>query len=160
MTSALEPHGGLTHLKERLLESAQAKLDVHAVLNPAPHLAVPVTNAAPVAEQPSIAPATTAASAPRPSSKTRKAHTSLEEDIAAYKQDLNGVVSQLAYQDLPMPSCNVVRGRINKLLDAGIMTNTDFCRAIGSSNTNRLTNFLSKTGANGLGSSVYLNACA
>ncbi|KAI2463401.1 hypothetical protein F4781DRAFT_125353 [Annulohypoxylon bovei var. microspora] len=95
------------------------------------------------------------------SSNKRKAETSLEEEIAAYKQDLSGVVSLKTFEDEPMPSCQTVRNRINKMLDAGIMTKTEFSKAMGSKTVNSLSAFLRQTGPNGgSGSSVYYNAWA
>ncbi|KAI1407645.1 hypothetical protein F5Y13DRAFT_124051 [Hypoxylon sp. FL1857] len=95
-----------------------------------------------------------------PSSKKRKAETSLEDEIAAYKQNLNDVISPDTFEDDPMPSCQVVRNRIHKLLDAGITTKTEFSKAIGC-NTNSLNGFLRQTGTSGgRNSSVYYNAWA
>ena len=72
--------------------------------------------------------------------RKRKAATSLEDDIAAYKQDLEEV-----YVDhLPIDmSCGQVRGRINKLIDTGVMRKGEFCTV---ANVNQ---FLVKKGAHG-----------
>ncbi|KAI0100429.1 hypothetical protein F4776DRAFT_649463 [Hypoxylon sp. NC0597] len=94
------------------------------------------------------------------SSKKRKAETPLEDEVAAYKQNLDEAISPDTFKDEPMPSCQVVRDRIHNLLDAGIMTKTEFSGAIGSSVTS-LNSFLGQTGANGgSGSSVYYKAWA
>ncbi|OTA86163.1 hypothetical protein M434DRAFT_400012 [Hypoxylon sp. CO27-5] len=94
------------------------------------------------------------------STKKRKAETPLEDEVAAYKQNLDEVISPDTFENDPMPSCQTVRNRIHKLLDAGIMTKTEFSKAIGS-NVNSLNSFLKQTGANGgSGNSVYYNAWA
>ncbi|KAI0971917.1 hypothetical protein F4678DRAFT_430502 [Xylaria arbuscula] len=92
--------------------------------------------------------------------KKRKAANTLDEDIAAYKQNLSHVISTDAFEDDPMPSCNAVRGRIRKLLDSSIMNKTEFAKAIGA-NANTLNRFLQASGQmGGSGSSVYYNAWA
>lgn len=51
-----------------------------------------------------------------------------------------------------------MRGRVNKLFDAGIMTKSEFCRAVGT-NTNTPDLFLTQTRlASVSGSSVYAKA--
>lgn len=58
------------------------------------------------------------------------------------------------------PSCASVRTKINKLLDANIMTKKAFCEAIGA-NSNSLNKFLKQTGPRGgSGSRVWFNAFA
>ncbi|KAI1138376.1 hypothetical protein F5Y05DRAFT_37610 [Hypoxylon sp. FL0543] len=95
-----------------------------------------------------------------PSSRKRKAETSLEDDIAAYKQNLDETISRDTFEDDPLPSCQTVRNRINKLLNAGIMTKTEFSKAIGSG-TNSVSSFLKQTGTTGgRNSCVYFNAWA
>ncbi|KAI1276419.1 hypothetical protein F5Y07DRAFT_366680 [Xylaria sp. FL0933] len=92
--------------------------------------------------------------------KKRKAETTLEEDIAAYKQDLDDVVDPEEFDDEPLPSCTAVRGRINKLLDSGIMNKTEFAKAIGA-NANTVSRFLQASGQmGGSGSTVYPTAWA
>ncbi|KAI0805160.1 hypothetical protein GGR55DRAFT_300835 [Xylaria sp. FL0064] len=92
--------------------------------------------------------------------KKRKAETTLEEDIAAYKQNLDDVISPDEFEDEPLPSCTAVRGRINKLLDSGIMNKTEFAKAIGT-NANTVSRFLQASGQmGGSGSTVYPNAWA
>ncbi|KAI1311171.1 hypothetical protein F5Y03DRAFT_343708 [Xylaria venustula] len=92
--------------------------------------------------------------------KKRKSESTLDEDIAAYKQNLSHVISTDAFEDDPMPSCNAVRGRIRKLLDSSIMNKTEFANAIGA-NANTLNRFLQASGPmGGSGSSVYYNAWA
>ncbi|KAI1820063.1 hypothetical protein F4861DRAFT_90229 [Xylaria intraflava] len=91
-------------------------------------------------------------------SRKRKAPTTLEEDIAAYKQNLDDVISPHEFEDDQLPSCHVIRGRINKLLDSGIMNKTEFTKAIGC-NSASLSRFMQSTGPmGGSGSSVYYNA--
>ncbi|KAK8006606.1 hypothetical protein PG991_012903 [Apiospora marii] len=114
-----------------------------------------------------MAPATKGATKPKagapvaPGSKKRKSEApelTLEEEIAAYKQDLNGVYSPEYYVDLHLPSPGTLRGRVNKLFDSGIMTKSEFCRAVGT-NTNTLNRFLTQSRtANVSGSSVYAKA--
>ncbi|KAI1377089.1 hypothetical protein F4677DRAFT_417386 [Hypoxylon crocopeplum] len=95
------------------------------------------------------------------SSKKHKAETSLEDEIAAYKQDLDDVISPDAFEDDTMPSYISVCNRINKLLDAGIMTKSEFARAIGCSSANTVSSFLRQTGLKGgRNSSMYYNAWA
>ncbi|KAI0487224.1 hypothetical protein F4859DRAFT_247379 [Xylaria cf. heliscus] len=96
----------------------------------------------------------------RVAGQKRKAETTLEEDITAYKQNLDHVISPDAFEDDPLPSCNAVRGRINRLLDSGIMNKAEFIRAIGA-NSNSLNRFLQASGQmGGSGSSIYYNAWA
>ncbi|XDG02628.1 hypothetical protein ABKA04_002243 [Annulohypoxylon sp. FPYF3050] len=96
-----------------------------------------------------------------PSSKGQPAETSLEDEIAAYKQNLDDTIKPHTFEDDPMPSCQTVRNRINKLLDSGIMTKTEFTKAIGCSSVNTLNAFLRQTGPNGGSSSTaYYNAWA
>lgn len=95
------------------------------------------------------------------SSKKRKAEMSLEDEVAAYKQNLDDVISTNTFEDDRMPSCQAVRNRINKMLDAGIMTKAEFSRALGSRNGNNLSNFLKQKGPfGGCNSAVYYNAWA
>ncbi|KAI0422940.1 hypothetical protein F5X98DRAFT_323352 [Xylaria grammica] len=93
-------------------------------------------------------------------SKKRKAGITLDEEIATYKQNLDHVISPDAFEDDPIPSCNAVRGRINKLLDSGIMKRTEFATAIGVKYVS-LTRFLQASGQmGGSGTSTYYNAWA
>jgi hypothetical protein len=102
-------------------------------------------------------PKTTGTSA---TSTKRKAETTLEEDIAAYRQNLDHIISTDTFEDDSLPSCNAVRNRINKLLDSNIMNKTEFVKAIGG-NSNSLNRFLQASGPmGGSGSSVYYNAWA
>ncbi|KAK8094328.1 hypothetical protein PG997_001013 [Apiospora hydei] len=84
----------------------------------------------------------------------------LEEEIAAYKQDLNDFINPAYLADLPLPSAVTTRNRLNKLFDRGIMTKAEFCRTVGT-NSNTLNRFLAQTGPVGSlsGSSVYGKAC-
>ncbi|KAI1502031.1 hypothetical protein F5X99DRAFT_427655 [Biscogniauxia marginata] len=95
------------------------------------------------------------------SGKKCKSETSLEDETTAYKQNLDHIVSPAAFDDINPPTCDTVRWRINKLLDSGIMTKTEFARAIGRSSRSTPSSFLSKTGTmGGCDSSVYYNARA
>ncbi|RYP76491.1 hypothetical protein DL771_001725 [Monosporascus sp. 5C6A] len=89
------------------------------------------------------------------SSRKRKSETSLEDDIAAYKQNLDHIF----VEDMPVDStCNQVRGKINRLIDSSIMTKGEFCTATGLSNQN-LNSFLSKKGTyGGSGCAAYRRA--
>ncbi|KAI0425004.1 hypothetical protein F5Y09DRAFT_322810 [Xylaria sp. FL1042] len=88
--------------------------------------------------------------------KKRKAETTLEEDIAAYKQNLDHIISPNAFDEIP--TCKVVRGRINKLVDSGIMNKSEFAKAIGAS-PNTLNRFLQASGPmGGSGSTVWKSA--
>ncbi|KAI0181184.1 hypothetical protein GGR52DRAFT_523182 [Hypoxylon sp. FL1284] len=90
-----------------------------------------------------------------PRSRKRKSDTSLEDDIAAYKQDLGRFSTEDMEIDL---TCNQVRGKINKLINNGVMKKGEFCSAIGCSSAS-VNNFLSKAGTmGGEGSSAYLEA--
>ncbi|KAI1114057.1 hypothetical protein F5Y14DRAFT_416047 [Nemania sp. NC0429] len=103
------------------------------------------------------APKTTAATG----AKKRKAETTLEKDIAAYKRNLDDTVSPDAFGDEPLPSCDAVRGRINKLLDCRIMTKAEFARAIGGKKPATLNRFLQASGPmGGSASSVHHDAWA
>ncbi|KAI1144266.1 hypothetical protein F5Y05DRAFT_22728 [Hypoxylon sp. FL0543] len=91
---------------------------------------------------------------PKTGSKKRKSETSLEDEIAAYKQHLDISTDKL---DIDV-TCNQLRGKINKLLDSGIMKKGEFCRAIGC-NANSVNTFLSKRGSmEGEFSNVYTYA--
>ncbi|KAI0884045.1 uncharacterized protein GGS22DRAFT_189171 [Annulohypoxylon maeteangense] len=95
------------------------------------------------------------------SNKKGKAETTLEQEIAVYTQNLDDLICTSAFEDDPLPSCQTVRNHIHKLLDAGIMTKTDFSKAIGCRSVNTLNAFLRQTGSNGGSSSVvYFNAWA
>ncbi|KAI1121743.1 hypothetical protein F5Y10DRAFT_255642 [Nemania abortiva] len=75
-------------------------------------------------------------------SKKRKAENTLEEDIAAYKQNLDHIIHPNDIEDdVIIASCQVVRGRINKLIDSGIMTKTEFTKTIGAG-TRALNSFM------------------
>ncbi|KAI0122354.1 hypothetical protein F4814DRAFT_408444 [Daldinia grandis] len=87
--------------------------------------------------------------------KKRKSETSLDDDIAAYKQDLSHIETDHLAVHM---SCNQVRGKINKLLDNNIMKKGEFCDAIGSTSRS-LNTFLSKRGSmDGAGSPAYTDA--
>lgn len=79
------------------------------------------------------------------SNKKRKSGASLEDDIAAYRQDLCDVDVDDMSIDM---DCDKVRGLINQLIDSGIMRKGEFCAATGLSNAN-VNAFLAKEGANG-----------
>ncbi|KAI8626987.1 hypothetical protein F5Y19DRAFT_443926 [Xylariaceae sp. FL1651] len=132
----------------KVISAMPGSLHKPAALNVAPKSRKTTTTAS------TSAPASTSTS----KGKKRKAETSLEEDIAAYKQDLDHIVHRVQFEDEALPSCNVVRGRINKLLDAGIMNKTEFVKAIGVT-SNSLNNFLRATGPmGGSGSNSYYKA--
>ncbi|KAI0382723.1 hypothetical protein F5Y04DRAFT_252197 [Hypomontagnella monticulosa] len=105
---------------------------------------------------PLSAPAAAPKAAPKAaSSRKRKSETSLDDDIATYKQNLDHIETEDMEIDL---TCNQVRGRINKLLDSGIMKKGEFCKTIGC-NPNSVNTFLGKRGSmDGAGSNVYINA--
>ncbi|RYO75089.1 hypothetical protein DL764_010585 [Monosporascus ibericus] len=89
------------------------------------------------------------------STRKRKSETSLEDDMAAYKQNLDHIF----VEDMPVDStCNQVRDKINRLIDSGIMKKGEFCTATGLSNQN-LNSFLSKKGTYG-GSGCAAYRCA
>lgn len=93
-------------------------------------------------------------------SRKRKAEPSLDDIIAAYKQNLNDKIDPNSFDNIALPTCTSIRGRINRLLDSGVMTKKDFCDAIDCS-PNSLNTFLAKTGTmGGSGSSVWYNAFA
>ncbi|KAJ4031044.1 hypothetical protein NW761_013109 [Fusarium oxysporum] len=92
------------------------------------------------------------------SGKKRKAELSLDEDIAAYKADLNDAVEHASFENDRLPSCNVIRTKLNKLFDSGVMNKAEFCRAIGT-NSNSLNKFLKQKGPfGGSNSAVWGNA--
>ncbi|KAF5673719.1 hypothetical protein FCIRC_7982 [Fusarium circinatum] len=83
------------------------------------------------------------------SGKKRQAELSLDEEIAAYKADLNNT---------PLPSCNLIRTKLNKLFDSGVVNKAEFCRAIGT-NSNSLNKFLRQKGPfGGAKSAVWRSA--
>lgn len=105
--------------------------------------------------KPAAAAAKPSAAAPAASRK-RKPETSLEDDIAAYKQDLSE--KYYLYDEPPDATCNQVRGKINKLVDSGIMKKVEFCKATHLSSKN-LSDFLSKKGTyGGSGCTAYHSA--
>ncbi|KAI0021354.1 hypothetical protein F4780DRAFT_738039 [Xylariomycetidae sp. FL0641] len=118
---------------------------------------------APPSAPAAVLPAAAPAAPPKPTAGQKRkapaaARSSLKDDIEAYKRNLDDVCDPDDIYGMDLPSCNMVRGRINRLIDAGIMTKTEFCRAIGS-NTNSLARFLQQTGSMaGSGSNVYINA--
>ncbi|KAF4495262.1 hypothetical protein FAGAP_8591 [Fusarium agapanthi] len=79
------------------------------------------------------------------SGKKRKAELSLDEEIAAYKADLNDTIDYATFENDRLPSCNVMRTKLNKLFDSGIMNKAEFCRATGT-NSNSLNKFLKQKG--------------
>jgi hypothetical protein len=83
---------------------------------------------------------------------------SLDEEIAAYKADLNDTVSQASFENDRLPSCSVIRTKMNKLFDSGVMNKAEFCRATGA-NSNSLNKFLKQKGPfGGSNSAVWRNA--
>jgi hypothetical protein len=94
------------------------------------------------------------------SGKKRKAELSLDEEIAAYKADLDDVVSPDSFENDQLASCSAIRSKLNKLFDSGIMSKAEFCRATGA-NSNSLNKFLKQKGPmGGSGSCVWYNAYA
>ncbi|RYP32018.1 hypothetical protein DL767_005463 [Monosporascus sp. MG133] len=92
--------------------------------------------------------------AANPSSRKRKAETSLEEDIGAYKQNLDHIKTDGMMLD---KDCRQVRYLINKLLDNSIMKKGEFCDAIGNS-YGALNSILKMIGTvDGCTSEVYQN---
>lgn len=79
----------------------------------------------------------------------------LDDDIAAFKQDLEYLDTSKMHVDL---TCGQVRSLINKVVDNGIMKKGEFCDAIGNSNAG-VNAFLKKRGSMGGDTSkVYVNA--
>ncbi|KAI1762217.1 hypothetical protein GGR53DRAFT_502244 [Hypoxylon sp. FL1150] len=115
-------------------------------------LPVPATNPAPAAVPvPAVKPTPKATNGRKRKSET----TSLEDDIAAYKQNLEHVSTEDMSIDW---TCNQVRGKINRIIDSGIMKKGEFCKAIHCSSSG-LSTFLSKRGSmEGENSSVYTYA--
>lgn len=139
----------------------------YAPVMPVAPVAAPLP-AGPSAPAPPLAPSYTASSstgattststsAPTTTRKRKQpaATTSLDEDIAAYKQDL----SHIDTHRMPIDqNCNQVRRRINQVLDSGIFKKGEFCNAIGSSG-NALNRFLGQSGpTQGSQSEAYENA--
>ncbi|KAJ4251481.1 hypothetical protein NW762_011466 [Fusarium torreyae] len=94
------------------------------------------------------------------SGKKRKAGMSLDEEIAAYKQDLDHLVDRDSFQDDTPDACGTIRSKLNKLIDSGVMTKAELCRAIPA-NSNSLNKFLQQKGTMaGSGSCVWFNAYA
>lgn len=137
------------------LESLSACLD-HAASKdlPAPATKTCVSGA-------TAATAATAATTTKPTvsngGRKRKTETTLDEDIAAYKQNL----SHIDVDDMAVHlNCDQVRRRINQVLDNSIMKKGEFCNAIGSSN-NAVNRFLQQRGPmDGINSEAYSNAWA
>lgn len=88
-------------------------------------------------------------------SRKRKPETTLDDAIAAYKQDL----SDIGWERMPVDlNCDQVRLRINKVIDSGIMKKGEFCDAIGSSH-HSVNTFLHKSGPmQGVQSETYTKA--
>lgn len=129
-----------------LSEGKRAKIDAFTALRQA--------------DQPAIAVAAPkAASKPASASKKRKSNfsSSLEDDIAEYKKNLDHIEVDTMIMDL---SCDQVRTRINRVLDSGIMKKGEFADAIGSS-AKSLNGFLGKHGeVEGANFEAYPNAWA
>lgn len=90
-------------------------------------------------------------------SKKRKSETSLEEDIAAYKQNLDHIDVDNLHVD---QDCDQVRKQVNQVLDNAIVKKGEFCGAIGISN-NSVNTFLRRCGPmEGIYSKTYINAWA
>ncbi|SPJ88775.1 uncharacterized protein FTOL_12669 [Fusarium torulosum] len=108
-----------------------------------------------------VLPFSSPAAKPTPTSgKKRKAEMSLDEEIAAYKADLDDVVSPDSFENDKLVSCSTIRTKMNKLFDSGIMSKAEFCRATGA-NSNSLNKFLKQKGPmGGSGSCVWYNAYA
>ncbi|KAJ4006056.1 hypothetical protein NW752_001302 [Fusarium irregulare] len=101
---------------------------------------------------------TTPKTTPASGKKRKASETTLEEQIEAYKADLNEVHPTSYFEDDPLPSCASIRTKLNKLFDSGIMTKAEFSRATGA-NSNSLNNFLKAKGPyGGSGSTVWRNA--
>ncbi|KAI1774427.1 hypothetical protein F4818DRAFT_419894 [Hypoxylon cercidicola] len=82
-----------------------------------------------------------------------------EDEIAAYKRNLDDVFAPKSFEKDLLPSCQVVHNRINELLDAGIMTQTEFSKAIGCDGTNDLSDFLKHKGPYaGIKNEAFCNA--
>ncbi|ROW14977.1 hypothetical protein VPNG_03467 [Cytospora leucostoma] len=90
-------------------------------------------------------------------SRKRKSETTLEDDIAAYIQDL----SDIGWERMPVDlNCDQIRLRINRVIDSGIMKKGEFCDAIGSSH-HSVNTFLHKSGPmQGIQSETFTNAWA
>ncbi|KAL5589479.1 hypothetical protein FOVSG1_011346 [Fusarium oxysporum f. sp. vasinfectum] len=92
------------------------------------------------------------------SGKKRKAELSLDEDIAANKSNLNDAIEHASFENDRLPSCNVIRTKLNKLFDSGVMNKAEFCRATGT-NSKSLNKFLKqKDPFGGSNSAVWRNA--
>ncbi|KAJ4127696.1 hypothetical protein NW768_007967 [Fusarium equiseti] len=103
-------------------------------------------------------PKTTPKTTPASGKKRKATETSLEEQIAAYKADLDDVIPRDNFEDDHLPICASIRTKLNKLFDSGIMTKAEFSRATGA-NSNSLNNFLKAKGPyGGSGSTVWRNA--
>lgn len=108
-------------------------------------------------QQASAARPTAVAASPASTSKKRKSETSSDEDIAAYKQNLDHINVNNMRLDL---NCNVVRSLIQKVIERGIFKKGEFCNTIGCSPT-AVNRFLEKTGlTGGIDSDVYDRAWA
>lgn len=106
---------------------------------------------------PDARPTAAAASPAASTGKKRKSETSSDEDIAAYKQNLDHIKVNNMKLDL---SCNAVRSLINKVIERGIFKKGEFCNTIGCSPT-AVNRFLEKTGlTGGIDSDVYDRAWA
>jgi hypothetical protein len=83
---------------------------------------------------------------------------SLGEEIVAYKADLNDTVDYDTFVNDNLPSCKVIRTKLNKLFDPGVMSKAEFYRATGT-NSNSLDKFLKQKGPfGGCNSSAWRNA--
>lgn len=49
--------------------------------------------------------------------------------LLQYKADLNDTVEHASFENDRLPSCNVIRTKLNKLFDSGVITKAEFCRA-------------------------------
>ncbi|KAL9560935.1 hypothetical protein ACKAV7_014964 [Fusarium commune] len=92
------------------------------------------------------------------SSKKGKTELSLNEEIAVYTADLNDTVEHASFENDRLPSCNIIRTKLNKLFDSAIMNKAEFRRATGT-NSNSLNKFRKQKGPfGGSNSAVWRNA--
>lgn len=132
--------------------NAPANSEVRAIMERAITDSLPKAKAKPTTAQPAKPVAATGTS-----NKRKADTTTLEQDMAAYKQDLAHVDVDAMPVDM---NCDQVRRRIHQVLDGGIMKKGEFCAAVGAS-PRTVNTFLQKRGpAAGAGSAAYHDAWA
>ncbi|KAF5620761.1 hypothetical protein F52700_11087 [Fusarium sp. NRRL 52700] len=88
-----------------------------------------------------------------------KEAAALKENATQKNRCIQGnTIDHATFENDNLPSCNVIRTKLNKLFDSGFMSKAEFCGATGT-NSNSLNKFLRQKGPfGGSNSAVWRNA--